>query len=64
MQHILNQLILIVGSWNVTGQTDKRLERQFDQKLTELEQATKTEREGALNILLNYIGDEPLVSET
>lgn len=64
MQHIINQLILIVGSWNATGQTDKRLEHQFDQKLTELEQATKTKREGALNILLNYLGDESFVSET
>lgn len=58
MQHIINQLILIAGSWNATGQTDKHLESQFDYWLGQLAKVAKTGREEALNLLVEHLGGE------
>ncbi|GKV70245.1 hypothetical protein NCCP2716_27430 [Sporosarcina sp. NCCP-2716] len=51
-EQLIDLLILTAGSWNATGQTDQRLERQFDSYLTQLQKMTGTDREGAMQILL------------
>ncbi|WP_155961309.1 hypothetical protein [Sporosarcina sp. P33] len=55
MQHIINQLILIAGAWNDSGQQDKVLEQQFDNALKSLQQETNTDQSGAMDILLSAL---------
>lgn len=55
MQTIINQLILIAGSWNHSGQQDKFLEHQFEIALFNLQLETNTDHEGAMNILLTAL---------
>ncbi|PSL42156.1 hypothetical protein B0H99_101404 [Planomicrobium soli] len=53
-QYILNQLILIAGSWEATGEQDKGLEQQFESKLAELHPV----RKNALDILYRHLAME------
>lgn len=55
MQAIVNQLILLAGSWNHSGQQDKYLEYQFEVALFNLQLETNTDHEGAMDILLSAL---------
>ena len=55
MHHIINQLILIAGSWNESGQQDKVLEHQFEIALFNLQLEANTDHEGAMEILLTSL---------
>ena len=55
--HIINKLILTVGVWNASGQQDKQLEQQFSSLLNDLRMATGTTPEGAINMLLESLGE-------
>lgn len=55
--HIINKLILVTGAWNDTGCKDKRLEQQFDSLLNELREATGTTPEGAVQLLVESLGE-------
>lgn len=57
MHDIINKLILVTGAWNDTGRQDKRLEREFDSLLNELREVAKTTREGALELLVESLGE-------
>ena len=52
-EKLIDLLILTAGSWNATGQTDKKLENDFDRYLKLLQIETNTDYEGAMQILLN-----------
>lgn len=58
IEHIINKLILTVGTWNATGQKDKRLESQFNALLGDLRMAARTTPEGAVQMLLESLGEK------
>lgn len=57
MHNIINKLILVTGAWNDTGRQDKRLERQFNSLLNELRRTTGTTPEGAVQMLVESLGE-------
>jgi len=57
MHDIIKKLILVTGAWNDTGRQDKRLERQFGSLLNELRKATGTTPEGAVQMLVEALGE-------
>lgn len=62
MHDIINQLILVTGAWNDTGRQDKRLERQFNSLLNELRRATGTTPEGAVQMLVESLGEREVAA--
>ncbi|MEK4024449.1 hypothetical protein [Sporosarcina sp. FSL W7-1283] len=62
IKHITNQLILTAGAWNESGQKDKVLEWQFERQLFDLQLATGTNHEGAMEILLATIEEKELAA--
>ena len=59
---IINQLILTAGAWNESGQKDKLLEWQFELHLFELQLATDTDHDGAMDILLDAIEEKEMAA--
>ncbi len=52
-QRLINLIILTAGSYDATGQTDKRLERDFARYVKLLQVETNTTEEGALQLVIN-----------
>ena len=61
-KHIINQLILVTGAWNDTGQKDKRLEQQFGSLLNELRITAGTTPEGAVQLLMESLGEREVAA--
>lgn len=57
MHDIINKLILVAGAWNDTGRQDKRLEQQFGSLLNDLRRTTGTTPEGAVQMLVESLGE-------
>ncbi len=52
-QKLINLIILTAGSYNATGQKDRRLEKDFARYVKLLQVETNTTEEGALQLVIN-----------